>query len=200
MNSSDTFTMTLPRWMREFPGPGETFLPTTEGRMRLAIDLARLNVRHGTGGPFGAALFEMESGRLVAAGVNLVVSGGCSILHAEIVALMLAERTLGSFDLGAPGIPSCELVTSAEPCAMCLGAIPWSGVRRLSCGARGDDVQAIGFDEGAKPDGWAGELDRRGIEVIRDVLRDEAVAVLREYDARGGPIYNARGGAPWTSS
>jgi len=188
----DTFTVTLPTWVAEFLGPSERILRSIDERMRLAIALSRLNVLHGTGGPFGAAVFETESGRLVAPGVNLVVSERCSILHAEIVALMLAQQIQGTFDLGAPGIPACELVTSAEPCAMCLGAVPWSGVRRILCGARGEDVEAIGFDEGAKPDGWSDALERRGIRVVRDCLRDEAVATLREYAVRGGTIYNAR--------
>ena len=42
-------------------------------RMRLAIDMARLNVERETGGPFGAAIFERESGKLVAVGMNSVV-------------------------------------------------------------------------------------------------------------------------------
>jgi tRNA(Arg) A34 adenosine deaminase TadA len=187
-------TVTLPPWVAEFLGADERICRSAEERMRCAITLSRLNVEHGTGGPFGSAVFEQESGRLVAPGINLVVSGGCSILHAEIVALMLAQRAFGTYDLGAPGIPSCELVTSAEPCAKCLGAVPWSGVRRLVCGARGEDAESIGFDEGAKPEGWVSALERRGIEVIRDCLRDEAVAVLREYAGKGGPLYNSRGG------
>jgi tRNA(Arg) A34 adenosine deaminase TadA len=72
---------------------------------------------------------------------------------------------------------------------MCFGAIPWSGVRRLSCGARAADAEAIGFDEGAKPRDWVGELARRGIEVVRDVGRKEAVAVLRAYSDAGAEIY-----------
>ena len=74
---------------------------------------------------------------------------------------------------------------------MCLGAIPWSGVRRVVCGARGEDACAIGFDEGAKPMDWAGALKSRGITVVQDVLRDEARAVLTQYAKSGGIIYNA---------
>ena len=78
---------------------------------------------------------------------------------------------------------------------MCLGAIPWSGVRGLVCGARDADARGIGFDEGAKPTDWVEALESRGIRVRQDVCRDEAVAVLREYAENGGPIYNARRGA-----
>ena len=97
--------------------------------------------------------------------------------------MSLAQKSLGSFDLGAPGLPACELVTSVEPCAMCAGAVLWSGVRRLVCGASSDDARAIGFDEGPKHPDWASELRRRGIEVVEGVLRAEAVAVLEQLSA-----------------
>ena len=185
-------TLRLPSWIGSFVT--EEVYPTTEDRMRLAVELSRENVRRGTGGPFGAAIFERDSGRLVAPGVNLVVSAGCSVFHGEMVAIMLAQKALEDFDLGGPGHPVHELVTSAEPCAMCLGATPWSGVRSLVCAARDEDARAVGFDEGAKVSDWVGKLEERGIAVTRDVLREEAVAVLREYAARGGEIYNSREG------
>ena len=73
---------------------------------------------------------------------------------------------------------------------MCLGAVPWSGVTRLVCGARDEDARRVGFDEGAKPADWIGAMESRGIAVVRDVLRAEAVAVLDLYVARGGRIYS----------
>ena len=115
-------------------GEGRIY-PKVEDRVRFVIELSRSNVRHGTGGPFGAAIFERETGRLLAPGVNLVTSLKCSVFHAEIVAIMVAQSILGDFDLGGPGRPVFELVASTEPCAMCLGATTWSGVRHLVCGA-----------------------------------------------------------------
>lgn len=158
--------------------------------MALVIEAARANVANGTGGPFAAAVFESASGRLVALGVNLVTTQGLSMLHAEVVALAFAQRMLGTYDLGAPGLPRHELVASAEPCAMCLGAIPWSGVRKLITGARDADVRKIGFDEGAKLPGWRDELEKRGIATVCDVGRAAAAQVLLDYAAAGGAIYN----------
>ena len=109
------------------------------------------------------------------------------------MALAIAQQASGSFDLGGPGRPHYELVTSTDPCAMCLGATPWSGVRSLVTGARGEDAEEIGFDEGLKPSGWEQALIESGISVTRDVLREEAAAVLQEYAALGGEIYNSRG-------
>ncbi len=187
-------TLRLPGWVGELSPDGDRVYRTVEDRMRFAVELSRLNVGHGTGGPFGAAIFERETGRLLAPGVNLVVGSGCSVFHAEMVAIMVAQKVVGTFDLGADNLPPYELVATTEPCAMCLGATPWSGVRHLVCGARDEDARAVGFDEGSKMSEWVGSLEDRGISVERNVLREEAVAVLREYAERGGEIYNSRQG------
>jgi tRNA(Arg) A34 adenosine deaminase TadA len=188
------FVLKLPSWVNELvTRPGIKFA-TIEDRMSLAIDLARSNVHHGTGGPFGAAVFDQHTNMLLAPGVNLVVSANCSMLHAEVVAITIAQQVVQTYDLGMQGLSSYELVTSTEPCAMCLGAVPWSGVRRLVCGARDEDARRVGFDEGPKPADWVYELESRGIAVVRDVCRQDAVAVLQAYAQQGGVIYNARQG------
>ncbi len=188
---SSEYVWRCPDWLCERIVEEPSTFETAEARMRFVIDLARRNTEVQTGGPFGAAIFDGSTGRLIAPGVNRVEPLNCSIAHAEMLAIALAQQTVGSYDLGADG-RVCELVTSTEPCAMCLGAIPWSGVRRVLCGARGEDACAVGFDEGAKPADWVGQLERRGIEVVRDLCRAEARAVLQRYFAAGGRIYNAR--------
>jgi len=183
------FTIKLPAWTRDEIGAASV-LQSVEERMAFVIRLARLNVAQGTGGPFGAAVFD-AAGNVVSAGVNLVESSVCSILHAEMVALALAQKTTARYDLSDGGRLVYELVASTEPCAMCFGALPWSGISRLVCGARDGDARAIGFDEGPKMPAWQEALENRGISVVRDVLRQEAAEVLRKYAAAGGTIYNA---------
>jgi len=162
-----------------------------EDRMRLAIEMAEANVANGTGGPFGAAIFESDSGRLVALGVNTVVRLRNSVLHAEIMAFMRAEARVGTYSLAAPGQPSHTLYSSCDPCAMCLGAALWAGVKRIVCGATRQDAVALRFDEGPVFPESYDYLVGRGIEVVHGVLRDEARATLEAYRARGGVIYNA---------
>jgi hypothetical protein len=59
-------TLCLPDWVEDLlPSEGRIY-PTVEDRVRFAIELSRSNIRHGTGGPFGAAIFERETGRLLA--------------------------------------------------------------------------------------------------------------------------------------
>ncbi|MGH7581268.1 MAG: nucleoside deaminase [Gemmatimonadales bacterium] len=179
-----------PAWLDEVVD-WSTVYRSDEERMRLAIELARQNVLRGTGGPFGAGVFEARGGRLVAAGVNSVTRLGNSVLHAETLAIMLAQARLGTWALGAAGDDSYVLITSCEPCAMCLGATLWSGVRALVSGAAKEDASAVGFDEGPVfPESWT-YLEGRGVRTARGVLRDEAVAVLELYRTMGGPIYNA---------
>lgn len=184
--------LSLPGWIDDFVADSDHEYPTEEDRMRLVIELSRQNVQNATGGPFGAGIFDLSTNRLVAPGVNLVPTTNLSAAHAEMVAIMIAQKMVGSFDLGGSGLPPYELVASTEPCAMCFGATPWSGVRRLACGARDEDARGIGFEEGPKMSGWVAALEERGISVVRDVCREEAAAVLRDYAERDGVIYNAR--------
>lgn len=185
-------TIKLPGWVDSFLSSKPDTFPTIEQRMELVISLSRLNIQHKTGGPFAAAVFSIDTGKLIAPGVNMVVASSCSVAHGEIVALSIAQKFSGCFDLGAPGHSKYELVSSTAPCAMCLGAIPWSGVKRLICGARDEDARSIGFDEGSKMSNWIEELEKRGISVINDVLRSEAASVLKCYRDSGGSIYNGR--------
>lgn len=184
-----TASIVLPAWWRDAV-PDGFVAESAEDRMAFAVGLANRNVDEQSGGPFGAAVFAAESGELIAAGVNVVVASSMAIAHAEMVAIAMAGSVIGTHDLAAAG--RTELVATTEPCAMCLGAVGWSGVTSLLCGARDEDARAVGFDEGAKPQAWVDDLTAAGIQVTRDVLREDAAAVLQQYAASGGVIYNGR--------
>lgn len=186
--------LVLPDWVGAFCESWDQGFSSVEMRAAFVIALSRQNVARQTGGPFAAAVFLPGDETLVAPGVNLVVSAICSAAHAEMVALMIAQQIMGTHDLGGDMLPDLELVSSTEPCAMCMGAIPWSGVRSLVCCARGEDAEAIGMDEGEKPSDWVAGLERRDIRVTRDIFREEAAKVLQDYAASGGLIYNGRKG------
>ena len=181
-------TIKLPEWLDSFVDDWSGDLATPEQRMQLAVDLSAENVRHQTGGPFGAIVVEESSHHLVAVGVNLVTSLEMSIAHAEMVAISLAQARIGNWNLGEGA--SMQLVTSCEPCAMCFGAVPWSGVSSMIWGARKEDAEVAGFDEGDKPKNWTQSLKDRGIATHGDVLREQAAAVLLRYSSRSGAIYN----------
>ncbi|OGT91893.1 MAG: tRNA-specific adenosine deaminase [Gammaproteobacteria bacterium RIFOXYA12_FULL_61_12] len=190
-NQPPAIQFELPGWIGAYT-QGISPMQAVNDRMSFVIEASRRNVSEQTGGPFAAAIFERDSGKLVSLGVNLVMTERLSILHAEMVAFSLAQRKLNTYDLGADCLLVHELVTSTEPCAMCFGAICWSGVRRLVIGARDEDARAIGFDEGPKmAERWI-ELQQRGIDVVHDIQREKAAAVLSEYLLAGGGIYNSR--------
>ena len=187
-------TLALPEWINVRANPS-MHIPALEERMRFVIALAVENVERGTGGPFAAAVFEIATGRLVAPAVNIVERGKCSLAHAEAMALMLAQQTVRTYDLGAPELPPMELVTTSQPCIQCWGNVWWSGIKRLVTGTSIEQTQRIaGFDEGPVPTNWA-ELLRartppeRSIEVIENVLSDEACAALEKYKEIGAHVY-----------
>ncbi|NCC04560.1 MAG: nucleoside deaminase [Proteobacteria bacterium] len=161
--------------------------------MATVIEFSRRNFQRNTGGPFAAGIFERDSGRVVVIGVNRVMPFQCSSAHAEVMAISLAQKLLGVYDLGAPGLPAYQLVVNWRPCAMCFGAVLWSGVRSLVIAGEGPELEKItGFDEGPIHPDWRAELSRRGIEVVEDVLRAEALEAYREFAASQSFVYNAR--------
>lgn len=189
-----SWRLELPHWVAAIVAAQPPPYPDDDARMALAIALARGNVDGVAGGPFGAAVCDRDSGALVAAGVNCAFACNASVAHAEIVALTLAQQATGLLDLGQR--PSLGLYTSAEPCAMCLGAIPWSGIRFVAIGARDADIRAVGFDEGAKPPGWVEALHARGVVTKRDLRRAEARQVLQDYAGAGGNLYGPDSAGP----
>ena len=185
-----TLTLHLPTWVRDLPTPDPPAHVTD--RMEFVLDLAMRNVERGTGGPFAAAVFEHESGRLVSVGVNRVVPENCSVAHAEVLAIGLAQAALGTYDLGGSGQPRLQLVSSSQMCAMCLGAVVWSGVGEVVYSTTsGDVIATVGFDEGPTPPDYSHQLAHRGISVVAGVMRDKGLAVLRGYAASEGVVYNA---------
>jgi len=184
----------LPEWIQEEIIKLE--YPTIEERMGLAIQLAQRNVEENTGGPFGACIFEKNTGILVSVGVNVVVKQNCSLAHAEAIAIMVAQQVCRTYDLSANRLPDMELVTSAQPCIQCFGNIWWSGIKSVVVGATGEDVEEItGFREGPVPICWEDIFNNRyplyPIFVTKNILRKQACRVLNYYKQNNGLIYNA---------
>jgi tRNA(Arg) A34 adenosine deaminase TadA len=184
--------LTLPAWVHEAVDTDRAYAGD-EAKVALAIELSRLNIEAASGGPFGAAVFGPDD-RIISIGVNRVLPHTCSLAHAETMAYMLAQQRTQRARLNenADGqrVGPITLATSSQPCCQCYGATVWAGVDRLLIGARSDDVEELTeFDEGPLPADWAGELERRGIQVVRDIHRDDAREVLRTYGELGGERY-----------
>lgn len=189
------FTLSLPDWAAAELERLPSHLPTVEERMAAVIRFSRLNFENGTGGPFAAGVFERDSGKVIVIGVNRVVASNCSSAHAEVMTLSLAQKRLGTYDLGAANLPAHQFVVNWRPCAMCFGATLWSGIRSLVIAGSGPELEQItGFDEGPVHPDWEQELAKRGIELVNHVLTEEALQVYRDFAASGALVYNSRQG------
>jgi tRNA(Arg) A34 adenosine deaminase TadA len=184
-----TIKINHPAWIETFVDWEKQF-KTDEDKMFLAINLSLENVKQKTGGPFGAAIFEAETGKLLSVGTNQVVRLNHSCLHAEVMAIMTAQTKLGTFTLSSADPIKYELFSSCEPCSMCLGATLWSGVSRLVCAATKTDASSVGFDEGPVYESSYEYLEAKGIAVKRGLLREQAVKAFDLYVKTGGIIYN----------
>ena len=184
--------LTLPAWVHDAVDTARDY-PSDADKVGLAIALSRQNIEAQSGGPFGAAVFGPDH-RVIAVGVNRVLAHACSVAHAEMMACMLAQgrtqRPRLNRNAGGATVGPITLASSSQPCCQCYGATVWAGIDRLLIGARAEDVMALTeFDEGPLPADWVGELNARGVEVVRDIQRDAACAVLRAYGELGGQRY-----------
>ena len=96
-------------------------MPDDEALLRRAVAIASAARDRGNH-PFGALLADAAGTVLLEAG-NTVVTDGDATGHAETNLVRLACRRFGREDLSAT-----TLYTSTEPCAMCAGAVYWSGI------------------------------------------------------------------------
>lgn len=111
-----------------------------EKYMRVAIALSEQNVEKGEGGPFGAVI--VKDGKIIAQSANTVTTSNDPTAHAEVSAIRLAAKALGTFDLSG-----CTIYTSCEPCPMCLGAIYWARISKMYYANTRIEAQEIGFDD-----------------------------------------------------
>ncbi|MGH8022998.1 MAG: nucleoside deaminase, partial [Limisphaerales bacterium] len=138
----------------------------SEDFMREAIRLSRQNMSANQGGPFGAVI--VRGDKIIARGWNRVSAKNDPTAHAEIVAIRLACKKLGRFDLN-----DCELYASCEPCPMCLGAVYWSRLMGVYYGTTRDDAAAIHFADAFIYDEIRRPRSRRAIP-LKPLLREEA--------------------------
>jgi tRNA(adenine34) deaminase len=140
--------------------------------MLLALDQARLAVRHGDV-PVGAVVID-QAGNVLAAARNEREIRHDPTAHAELLALREASRRLRSWRL-----TGLTLVVTLEPCTMCAGALVLARVARLIFGAFDPKAGAVSslFDVVRDP-----RLNHR-VEVRGGVLEAECSALLKDFFA-----------------
>lgn len=100
--------------------------------------------------------------------------------HAELRAIEDAMEHLGGH-LCAEGGKGCTIYSSCEPCAMCMGAILYTGIERLVYGATLEDSKECVNDILAHAEDVANVCKNRKIEIVSEVERDEAIKVLKYW-------------------
>lgn len=144
--------------------------------MTEAIELAIKGVLANEGGPFGAVV--VRNGEVVGRGNNRVLMTNDPTAHAEVVAIRDACRRLGTFQLD-----DCIILTSCEPCPMCLGAIYWARPLKVYYGCTKRDAAAIGFDDDFIYKELELPLDARKIP-FEQLGRDAALEAFRLWDSK----------------
>jgi guanine deaminase len=145
----------------------------SEAFMRRAIELGRIGMEAGDGGPFGTVI--VKNGLIVGEGWNRVVSTNDPTAHGEVVAIRDACLKAKTFTLAG-----CELYTSGEPCPMCLAAVYWARIDRVFFGFSVQDAADVGFDDRYIFDELVKDFDQRTITATQ-MLRDDALSALKEY-------------------
>ena len=146
---------------------------THEDFMRMAIKLSEINIKEGTGGPFGAVV--VKDGKVVAGSANKVVPENDPTAHAEVSAIRLACKELNTYDLSG-----CEIYTSCEPCPMCLGAIYWARIDKIYYANTKTDAADIGFDDHFIYNELECKMQDRKVPFVQ-LMRDEALTVFKQW-------------------
>ena len=150
--------------------------------MRRAIAEARGNLARPDGGPFGACI--VRNGRVVAAARNTVLARRDPTCHAEVNAIRLVARKLGTHDLAG-----CRIFSTTEPCPMCFAAIHWAGIDEVVFGTRIADVARLGFRELTISNRTMRRLGDSEVRIVAGVLRKECLELLREWEGLRLPAY-----------
>jgi tRNA(adenine34) deaminase len=144
--------------------------PSYDAPMGAALDDARAALATGDV-PIGAVVLD-AGGAIIGRGRNVREAEADPTGHAEIVALRVAAKAIGSWRL-----EGCILVVTLEPCTMCAGAAVLARVDRVVFGAYDAKAGAVGSL-------WDVVRDRRlnhRPEVVAGVLAAESTALLDEF-------------------
>jgi len=150
--------------------------------MRRALAAARRNLLRADGGPFGACI--LRGGRVIAAARNTILLRRDPTCHAEVNAIRLAARRLGTHELAG-----CTICSTTEPCPMCFAAIHWAGIGRIVYGTRIADVARLGFRELTVSNRMLRRLGGCQVLLVGGVLREECRALLRDWERLRLPTY-----------
>lgn len=149
--------------------------------MRLAIEKTRAGIYAGQS-PFGCCI--VKNGEVVSCEHNIVWASTDITAHAEINALRVACKNLGTIDLSG-----CTLYSTCEPCPMCFAASHWARIKTIVYGATIADALDAGFNELTIPCETMKELGGSPVIIQQGIMRDECAALFKEWKQANGRSY-----------
>lgn len=149
--------------------------------MNMAIEEARKTMNQDKGGPFGAVITD-KNNNVIAVASNLVLESHDPTAHAEIMAIRIASKKLGTHDLSG-----CTLYATGYPCPMCLSAIIWANIKNVYYGTNLEDAKKIGF----RDDFIYKYLNENNNELLNleNICHDEALNLFNEYTKNDKKLY-----------
>jgi guanine deaminase len=149
-------------------------VPDHEQFMRLALEDAYRGIARGEGGPFGACI--TRKGKVVAVAHNRVLKTRNPTQHAEVCAIGLASKKIGTHVFAG-----CDIYSTTEPCPMCFSAIHWAQFDRVYFGTTVPDVKRLGFNELTISNATMKRIGKSPLELHPGLLRGECVALLEAW-------------------
>ena len=120
--------------------------------------------------PIGAVI--VRDGCIIGRGHNLTESAKDPTAHAEMQAIRQAAAALGGWRLSG-----CEMYVTAEPCAMCAGAIVWARLARLYIGTMDPKAGACGSVFNIPQE----ERLNHQVEIHTGLMEDECARILKDF-------------------
>ena len=142
--------------------------------MKVAVDEARKGIKKGHGGPFGSCV--VKDGKIIAKGHNEVLLKHDCTCHGEIETIKKACKKKKAFNLA-----DTVLYTTAMPCPMCMGAIQWSGIKKVFYGCSANDVADIGFRDFYFSEGIKFDYEKLSF-TLEQVDHDVCLELFKDYE------------------
>lgn len=120
--------------------------------------------------PIGAVI--VKDGIIVGRGYNLTETAKDPTAHAEMQAIRQAAKNLGGWRL-----LGCEMYVTAEPCAMCAGAIVWARIDTVHIGTMDPKAGACGSVFNILQE----EKLNHKVNIQTGLMQEECSKILKEF-------------------
>lgn len=148
--------------------------------MQIAINEAYKGIANSDGGPFGAII--VKDNKIIAKAHNKVLQNNDATCHAEVEAIRIASKKLGSFSL-----KGCTIYTTAEPCSMCYSAINWAKIKKIVFSISNKEIAMLGFNEAGLFKKDKSKFIK--LQITRGILKNKVKKLIKRWKDNDGKLY-----------